>query len=153
MPVIVRKEENASTHALRSVISMLTSESDLYAFIVANIPTQYNGCTKAPTPKSDRAKERIRIYEGVHIDGVLMKVKMIKKFKTQATTELKVLIAIKEIAKPVSSLSKLSLLGGSVKLFITKCEDYIALELPSLHCLYSKECFLSNSKMVVQQKV
>ncbi|KXJ18024.1 hypothetical protein AC249_AIPGENE27491 [Exaiptasia diaphana] len=42
---------------------------------------------------------------------------------------------------------------SSPSAILPSMRDYIALELPSLHCLYSKECFLSNSKMVVQQKV
>ncbi|KXJ14700.1 hypothetical protein AC249_AIPGENE5006 [Exaiptasia diaphana] len=104
MAVIVNKDEAPNIHVLPSRIVNAAKKSNLYAFILVYKSTQKLRCTKAPTPKSAMAKQRIRIYEGVRIDGVLTKVKMIKKFKTQATRELQALIIISEIAKPASSL-------------------------------------------------
>ena len=48
---------------------------------------QYAGCVTTPTPKSEKAKLRIKIYEGVRKEDVFTKVKMTKKFKTAASTE------------------------------------------------------------------
>lgn len=58
------------------------------------------------------------MYEGVRIDGVFTKVKIIKKFKRKAAMELQALKTISEIAKPVSSLSKLLLSCDTVDMFI-----------------------------------
>ena len=45
-------------------------------------------------PKSEIAKLRTRMFEGVRKDVVFTKVKMIKKFKTEARMELMTLITM-----------------------------------------------------------
>ena len=118
MAVIVRNDENANTQPLLVFISWLALARFLYDFILANSSMQYAGSTTVPTPKSVIAKQRIRIYEGVRIDGVFTKVKKIKKFNTQAAMELQALITIIEMANSLVNPSPRLLVGGTVELFI-----------------------------------
>ena len=117
MAVIVNNDEGPSTHIPPLLIVDVVDTTDSYAFIFANNSTQKAGWTTTPTPKSAMAKQRIRIYEGVRIDGVFTKVKIIKKFKTQATRELQAVIIINKMVKLVSNLLRSPLLGP-VELFM-----------------------------------
>ncbi|KXJ14704.1 hypothetical protein AC249_AIPGENE5007 [Exaiptasia diaphana] len=69
------------------------------------------------------AKQRMRIYEGVRIDGVFTKVKMIKKFKTQATMELQALTTIDKTANVVPILSLNSIFDAVQLLMFKKIQN------------------------------
>ena len=67
--------------------------------VILKINIEYRGCTKAPTPKSAMARLRIRTFEGVRKDGILIKVMMTKRFKTVAKIPLQALITIIDTRK------------------------------------------------------
>ena len=48
---------------------------------------QYAGCDTKPTPKSEIAKLRIKMFHGVRREAVFTNVKMTRKFKIAVTIE------------------------------------------------------------------
>ena len=96
MAVVVKSDTSIKTMAIETNMELAKT---ILPAMSAILVIDQTGCTKAPTPKSVIARLRIRTFEGVRKDGVLIKVMMIKKFKTVDKTPLKALKTIIETKK------------------------------------------------------
>ena len=88
MEVTVRNEIVMKTLNVRRHIMSHVSRINGFFVKRATNQQQYAGCVTTPTQKSQKAKLTIKLYDGVRREAVFINIKITKKFRTAANTEL-----------------------------------------------------------------